>query len=52
MPEEKYPHKILIVEDEAPMLEALADNLKAAGFGHIIEAQNGQEGLDAGSSLI
>ena len=45
MPEEKYPHKILIVEDEAEMLTTLVDNLVAAGFGHILKARDGEEGL-------
>ena len=42
---EKYPNKILIVEDEAVMLKTLVDNLSAEGFGHIIQARNGEEGL-------
>lgn len=46
MPPEKYAHKILIVEDEQVMLDALVDNLHAAGFGHLYMAQNGQEGLE------
>lgn len=37
--------KILIVEDELPMLNALKDKLTAEGF-HAIGAKNGQEGLD------
>ena len=45
MTQEKYPHKILIVEDEVSMLSALVDNLTASGFGHIIQARNGDEGL-------
>jgi two-component system alkaline phosphatase synthesis response regulator PhoP len=43
--QEKYPHKILIVEDETAMVNSLVDNLKAAGFGHIMQAKNGEEGL-------
>ena len=45
MAETKYPHKILIIEDEEPMLQALTDNLKAAGFEHILQARDGEEGL-------
>jgi len=45
MPQEKYPHKILIVEDEVVMLNALVDNLLIAGFGHILQARNGEDGL-------
>ena len=37
--------KILIVEDELPMLNALKDKLTAEGF-QAIGAKNGQEGLD------
>jgi|SRR3989344_964223 len=46
MPEEKYAHKILIVEDEQAMLDTLMDNLRAAGFTHIFQARNGQDALD------
>lgn len=45
MPTEKYPHKILIVEDENAMLKALTDNFIQAGFGHLLQAKNGEEGL-------
>ena len=45
MPTEKYSHKILIVEDEVAMLNALVDNLQASGFGHILQARNGEAGL-------
>jgi len=45
MPAEKYPHKILVVEDEAAMLKTLTDNLVQAGFGHLLHAKNGEEGL-------
>ncbi len=45
MTEEKYPHKILVVEDEPAMLDALIDNLQAAGFGHVLQARNGEDGL-------
>lgn len=40
-----YPQKILIVEDETPMLMSLKDNLAAAGFEHLLEAKDGEEGL-------
>lgn len=40
-----YPQKILIVEDELPMLTVLKDNLMAAGFNHLLEAKDGKEGL-------
>jgi len=43
---EKYAHKILIIEDEQAMLDALTDNLHAAGFAHVLQARNGQAGLD------
>jgi two-component system response regulator VicR len=36
--------KILIVEDEPPMLQALSDNFKSEGFGTIL-AKDGEEGL-------
>lgn len=45
MTKEKYPHKILIVEDEEILLKTLVDNLLAEGFGHIFQARNGEEGL-------
>ncbi len=45
MAESKYPHKILIVEDEPVMLKTLLDNLTDAGFGHLIQAKDGEEGL-------
>ncbi len=45
MPTEKYPHKILVVEDEEVMLNILIDNLTQAGFGHLLKANNGQEAL-------
>jgi DNA-binding response OmpR family regulator len=38
-------HTILIVEDEAPLLSALADNFHAEGF-EVLQAHNGQEGLE------
>lgn len=47
MAESKYAHKILIVEDDQAMLDALVDNLKLNGFEKLVTAQNGQEGLDA-----
>ena len=37
---------ILIVEDEAPMLEALSNKFKSEGF-KVIEAADGEEGLAA-----
>jgi two-component system, OmpR family, phosphate regulon response regulator PhoB len=36
---------ILVVEDEAPLRNALGDKLKRAGFS-VLEARNGEEGLD------
>lgn len=45
MPKEQYPHKILIVEDEQAMLDALTDNLAAAGFNNLLQAKNGKDGL-------
>ncbi len=38
--------KILIIEDELPMLKALSDKFAREGFS-VIEARNGEEGLDA-----
>jgi DNA-binding response OmpR family regulator len=38
--------KILIIEDELPMLKALSDKLSREGF-LILEARNGEEGLSA-----
>jgi len=38
-------HKVLIVEDEAPLRSAISGILSADGF-VVIEASNGQEGLD------
>jgi len=37
--------KILIIEDELPMLKALSDKFTREGFS-VLEAQNGEEGLD------
>lgn len=37
--------KILIIEDELPMLKALSDKFTREGFS-VLEAKNGQEGLD------
>ena len=45
MPTAHYSHKILIVEDDEPMFTALKDNLLAAGFEHLLEARDGEEGL-------
>ena len=42
-----YSHKILIVEDDEPMLTALKDSLSAAGFEHLLVARDGEEGLRA-----
>jgi len=36
--------KILIAEDEAPILTVIADNLEASGFS-VIKTTNGEEGL-------
>ncbi len=36
--------KILIVEDEAPLLKALSQKFQHAGF-EVLEARNGEEGL-------
>lgn len=40
---------ILVVEDEAPMLAVLSDNLEAEGFS-VLKATNGAEGLDLAQS--
>lgn len=40
------PKKILIVEDEIPLREALVDKLTREGF-DALEAKNGEEGLQA-----
>ena len=45
MPTTHYSHKILIVEDDEPMFTALKDNLLAAGFEHLLDARDGEEGL-------
>ena len=45
MEHEKYPHTILIVEDEASMADALADNLVAAGFKPPLRARDGEEAM-------
>jgi CheY-like chemotaxis protein len=37
--------KILIIEDELPMLKALSEKFTREGFS-VLEARNGQEGLD------
>lgn len=37
--------KILIIEDELPMLKALSDKFTREGFS-VLEARNGEEGLD------
>jgi len=41
----KNKHKILIVEDEEPLLNALTDKFSREGM-EVITAKNGQEGLD------
>jgi two-component system chemotaxis response regulator CheY len=40
------PKKILIVEDEVPLLDALYDRLTSEGYA-ATKATNGQEGLDS-----
>jgi CheY-like chemotaxis protein len=45
MAEEIKNKKILIVEDEAPLRNAIADILTFEGF-TVFQAKNGQEGLD------
>lgn len=42
--------KILIVEDEAPMLRALSEELSHEGF-EVLEAKDGKEGVDKAISL-
>lgn len=37
--------KILIIEDELPMLKALSDKFSREGFS-VLEAKNGEEGLE------
>lgn len=37
--------KILIIEDELPMLKALSDKFTLEGFS-VLEARNGEEGMD------
>ena len=46
MAEESLHKKILIVEDEAPLRNAISDILSFEGF-TVFQAKNGQEGLDA-----
>ena len=41
----KIDKKILIVEDETPLRNAVSDILTFEGFG-VLQAKNGQEGLD------
>lgn len=41
----KYDKKILIVEDESDMREALHDKLTLEGF-NVLESNNGEEGLE------
>ena len=45
MPGKHADKKILIVEDEAPLRNAIADILAFEGF-TVFQAKNGQEGLD------
>ncbi len=48
--EDKQTKKlVLIVEDEAPMLQALTDTFKNAGF-NVIKAENGEIGLSTALS--
>ena len=46
----KIPQTILIVEDDAPVRQALADKLTRAGFA-VAVAKNGIEGLSAAKKL-
>lgn len=48
---ERYPHKILIIEDEQAMRESLADNLIAAGFENVLTGRDGAEGLSAAERM-
>ena len=41
----QYSAKILIIEDEQSLLTALKDNFSAAGFGYVLEAEDGEKGL-------
>jgi len=41
---------VLIVEDEVPLREAIAEKFKAAGFA-VHEASNGEEGLEKAHSI-
>lgn len=45
MPEAAASKKVLIVEDEAPLRNAVSDILSFEGF-QVFQAKNGQEGLD------
>lgn len=45
MPEAASSKKVLIVEDEAPLRNAVSDILSFEGF-QVFQAKNGQEGLD------
>ncbi len=45
MPGQHQDKKILIVEDEAPLRNAIADILTFEGFS-VFQSKNGQEGLD------
>jgi len=45
MEQENKGKKILIIEDELPMLKALSDKFGLEGFS-VLEARNGEEGLD------
>jgi CheY-like chemotaxis protein len=43
--EQSNNKKILTIEDEKPMLDAVSDTLKQHGFS-VLEADNGKDGLD------
>lgn len=45
MEQENNGKKILIIEDELPMLKALSDKFGLEGFS-VLEARNGEEGLN------
>ena len=38
-------HRILIIEDEAPLRQALAEKLRKSSY-EVLEAEDGQKGLD------
>jgi CheY-like chemotaxis protein len=45
MEEKNNGKKVLIIEDELPMLKALSDKFSLEGFS-VLEARNGEEGLE------